>query len=85
MTTTMTTTMGQTHTQTREYWAAQADAVSIVSIWACEEPSKVPEWDDFKYGLCEWCSKGLEDKSDLVVTEDGYGHTVLLCYDCGSE
>jgi hypothetical protein len=82
----MTTTMGQT--QTREYWTAQADAVSRCRcrcICASEEPSEVPEWDDYKYGLCEWCSKGLEDKSDLVVTEDGYGHTVMLCYDCGSE
>ena len=76
----------QTQTQTREYWAAQADAVSIVSIWAQQQESpKTGQWDDFKYGLCEWCSKGLEDKSDLVVTEDGYGHVVLLCNECGSE
>jgi hypothetical protein len=50
-----------------------------------QAPPEVPQWDDYKYGLCEWCSKGLEDKSDLVVTEDGYGHTVMLCYECGSE
>ena len=77
--------MAQTQTQTGSerisaYWAAQADAVSG---WA--EAVQVPQWDDYKYGLCEWCSKGLEDKSDLVVTEDGYGHTVMLCYECGSE
>ena len=69
--------------QTQElsaYWTAQADAVSI---WGppVEEASK-PQWDNFKYGLCAWCSKGLEDKSDLVVTEDGYGNTVTLCSDC---
>jgi hypothetical protein len=70
------------------YWTAQADAVSI---WTKqqqqqdEEASKPAQWEDFKYGLCEWCSKGVDDKSDLVVTEDGYGHTVMLCYECGSE
>ena len=82
--------MAQTQTQTGSerissaYWAAQADAVSG---WAeaVQAPPEVPQWDDYKYGLCEWCSKGLEDKSDLVVTEDGYGHTVMLCYECGSE
>jgi hypothetical protein len=79
------------------YWTAQADAVRI---WTHQEQDRVQEssniddgrdcrdcrdWDDFQYGLCAWCSKGLEDKSDLVVTEDGYGNLVTLCYDCGSK
>ncbi len=73
----------QTQTQTQDYWTAQADAVSI---WAPEQKAATaPKWDDFKYGLCEWCSKGLEDKSDFVVTEGGYGHTVLVCYECYSK
>jgi hypothetical protein len=76
------------------YWTAQADAVRI-----CTQPEQervqesstiddgrdCRDWDDFQYGLCAWCSKGLEDKSDLVVTEDGYGNLVTLCYDCGSK
>ena len=86
--------MAQTQTQTpptlafSAYWTAQADAVSI---WAQEpEPEPEPEqrekaanWDDFKYGLCELCSKGLEDKSDFLVKVDAYGR-YLACYDCGS-
>ena len=84
--------MAQTQTQTpptlafSAYWTAQADAVSI---WA-QEPEPEPEqrekaanWDDFKYGLCELCSKGLEDKSDFLVKVDAYGR-YLACYDCGS-
>jgi hypothetical protein len=77
------------HTLAQDYWTAQADAVAAVAAVAAvsnrtlEEPqANVPQWDDFKYGLCAWCSKGLEDKSDLVVTEEGYGNTTLVCYDC---
>jgi len=82
--------MAQTQTQTQTqtppalafsaYWTAQADAVSIWALF--EVPANVPQWEDFKYGLCAWCSKGLEDKSDLMVTEDGYGSTTLVCYEC---
>ena len=77
--------MAQTMAQTlvQDYWTAQADAVDAVSNRAPEEqPANVPQWDDFKYGLCAWCSKGLEDKSDLMVTEEGYGNTTIVCYDC---
>jgi len=77
------------HTLAQDYWTAQADAVAAVAAVAAvsnrtlEEPqANVPQWDDFKYGLCAWCSKGLEDKSDFVVTEEGYGNTTLVCYDC---
>ena len=71
------------HTLAQDYWTAQADAVAAVSNRALEEPqANVPQWDDFKYGLCAWCSKGLEDKSDFVVTEEGYGNTTIVCYDC---
>ena len=56
-----------TQTQTQDYWTAQADAVSI---WAPEQQAPTrSKWDDFKYGLCAWCEKGIEDKSDLMVTE----------------
>lgn len=72
--------MAHTHTLAQDYWTAQADAVSNRALE--EQQANVPQWDDFKYGLCAWCSKGLEDKSDLMVTEDGYGNTTLLCYDC---
>ena len=74
--------MAMAHTQTlaQDYWTAQADAVSNRALE--EQQANVPQWDDFKYGLCAWCSKGLEDKSDLMVTEDGYGNTTLVCYDC---
>ena len=66
------------HTLAQDYWTAQADAVAAVSNRALEEPqANVPQWDDFKYGLCAWCSKGLEDKSDFVVTEEGYDASVL--------
>ena len=71
------------HTLAQDYWTAQADAVVAVSNRTLEEPqANVPQWDDFKYGLCAWCSKGLEDKSDFVVAEEGYGNTTLVCYDC---
>ena len=69
-----------TQTETQDYWTAQADAVSI---WAPEQQAATrSKWDDFKYGLCAWCEKGLEDKSDLMITEDGYGNTTIVCYDC---
>lgn len=72
--------MAMAHTLAQDYWTAQADAVSNRAL---EEPqANVPQWYDFKYGLCAWCSKGLEDKSDLMVTEEGYGNTTIVCYDC---
>ena len=74
----MAQTMAQTMTQ--DYWTAQASAVSI---WAPEQQAPTAsKWDDFKYGLCAWCEKGIEDKSDLMVTEDGYGNTAIVCYEC---
>ena len=65
-----------------DYWAAQADAVSSW-MQQCEREMIVQQWDDYKYGLCALCAKGIDDKSDLVVDENEEGEMVMLCWDCG--
>ena len=66
-----------------DYWAAQADAVSSLTQLDQQEIAAC-EWDDYKYGLCALCAKGIDDKSDLVVDENEEGEMVMLCWDCGN-
>ena len=73
------------------YWTAMAHEVSLAQTAATQQQQQQQQqqekagaaarWDDFKYGLCELCSKGLEDKSEFVVKVDAYGR-YLACYDC---
>jgi hypothetical protein len=40
------------------------------------------KWDQHKFGLCDNCDTGLDDRSDFVLARTHNGGTVLHCVTC---
>lgn len=81
----MTSTM-DTHT----YWTATANTVAVYpepTQPRDDEPTDAvkdfgEDEDDYKFGLCNDCGCGLDDRSEFVVHTYTGGETALLCLEC---
>ena len=83
------TTTTMTTMDTHTYWTATANTVA-----AYPEPTQprddeltdavkdCGDEDDHKFGLCNDCGCGLDDRSEFVVHTYTGGETALICLQC---
>ena len=70
---------------THTYWTATANTVATYPepTTTSTQPEDVEdEYGNHKFGLCDDCGCGLDDRSEFVVHAYTGGETALICLQC---
>ena len=72
--------------ETHNYWTAMAFEVSQTRSCEIEEHEDSEDYEDehskHKYGLCDECGQGLDDKSEFVTHRMKEGYMAMICLGC---